>query len=39
MENTNSPQEDLYQYISPPIPLIPKNKYTDDALLCHQPLM
>ena len=23
-------EHDLYKYIPPPIPLIPKNKYTDD---------
>jgi len=27
---SNIEYHDLYQYITPPIPLIPKNKYTDD---------
>lgn len=31
--------EDIYNYIPPPIPLIPKNMYVDDTPLSHQPLM
>ena len=38
-ELRNLLQEDIYKHIPPPIPLIPKNKYTDDAPLSHQPLM
>ena len=31
--------EDLYKYISPPIPLLQKQKYTDDNPISHQPLL
>ena len=31
--------EDLYKYIPPPIPLIPKNKYIDDTPVTHQAFL
>ena len=39
MDNSHLLNEDLYKFISPPIPLIPKNKYIDDTPVTHQPLL
>lgn len=37
--NNHILNEDLYKYIPPPIPLIPKNKYIDDTPVTHQALI
>jgi hypothetical protein len=39
MDNSHLLNEDLYKFIPPPIPLIPKNKYIDDSPVTHQPLL
>lgn len=39
---SNSPEavsEELYKYIPPPIPLVPKNRYTDDLPRSHQDML
>ncbi|CAG9333093.1 unnamed protein product [Blepharisma stoltei] len=42
ISNTASPEnpsEELYKYIPPPIPLVPKNLYADNLPRCHQDML